>query len=161
MADHNHRNTQKQPTMAPDGVGIGEMWLNHAQIAHRKRSAPRQRRQWGTKMTPEPGAATPPHEASLQSLKSWVAVIIGIVIAYQIATLGHQGLWFDEIVTVMVSRPERSLTAIFQSCLRYDTNPPLHFVLIHFWQLVAPRGDWSMRVPGLFFYILTIAVAAL
>jgi hypothetical protein len=32
---------------------------------------------------------------------------------------------------------------------------------MHFWQLVAPRGDWAMRAPGLFFYVLTIAAAAL
>ena len=110
------------------------------------------------KLTREPGAATPPEEASLQSLKSWVAVIISIVIAYQIATLGRQGLWLDEIITVMLTLPERSLTEIH---LLSDENPPFYYILMHFWQLVAPRGDWSMRVPGLYLYILTIAAAAL
>src|SRR5262249_13381539 len=36
-----------------------------------------------------------------------------------------------------------------------------YYVLMHFWQLVAPCGDWSMRVPGLYVYISTIAAAAL
>lgn len=111
-----------------------------------------------TTLAREPGAAPRRDEASLQSLKIWVAVMIGFVIAYQIATLGRQGLWFDEILTVMLTLPERSLTEMY---LVRDQNPPLYYVLMHFWQLVAPRGDWSMRVPGLYVYILTIAAAAL
>jgi uncharacterized membrane protein len=112
-------------------------------------------------MTHEPGAAAPPRDTSLQSLKTWVAVIILIVIAYQIATLGRQGLWFDELFTVVATLPERSLTEIFQRYLLSEDTPPLHYVLMHFWQLVAPGGDWAMRVPGLYCYILTIAAAAL
>jgi mannosyltransferase len=106
-------------------------------------------------------AAGPPDEASLKTLKNWIAVIIAIVIAYQIATLGRQGLWYDEIFTVMVTRPDESLTEIFQKYLLPESTPPLYYILMHFWQLAAPRGDWSMRVPGLYFYILTIAAAAL
>ena len=106
-------------------------------------------------------AAGPPDEASLKTLKNWIAVIIAIVIAYQIATLGRQGLWLDEIFTIMVTRPEQSLTEIWQKYLQLEDSPPLHYILMHFWQLAAPRGDWSMRVPGLYFYILTIAAAAL
>jgi hypothetical protein len=62
-------------------------------------------------------AAGPPDEASLKTLKNWIAVIIAIVIAYQIATLGRQGLWLDEIFTIMVTRPEQSLTEIWQKVL--------------------------------------------
>jgi hypothetical protein len=109
----------------------------------------------------EPSTETPPCGASCESLRNWVAIIIGIVIAYQIATLGAQGLWYDEIFTVMVTQPKFSLVETFQKYLLRETNPPLHFVLIHFWQLIAPRGDWVMRVPGLFCYVLTIAAAAL
>ncbi len=61
----------------------------------------------------------------------------------------------------MVTLPERSLSEIFLNYLRSEPNPPLHFVLMHLWQLVAPRGDWSMRVPGLYLYCLTIVAAAL
>ena len=32
---------------------------------------------------------------------------------------------------------------------------------MYFWQLVAPRGDRAMRVLGLYFYIPTMAGAAL
>src|SRR5215472_5525388 len=103
----------------------------------------------------------PPDEGSLKTLKNWIAVIIAIVIAYQIATLGRQGLWLDEIYTIMVTRPEQSLREIWQNYLQLEDSPPLHYILMHFWQLAAPRGDWSMRMPGLYFYILTIAAAAL
>jgi uncharacterized membrane protein len=58
----------------------------------------------------------------------------------------------------MLTLPERSLTEMY---LLSDQNPPLYYIVMHFWQLIAPRGDWSMRVPGLYFYILTIAAAAL
>jgi hypothetical protein len=112
-------------------------------------------------MMREPTAAATREQPSFLFLKSWIAVIIGVIVAYQMATLARQGLWFDEIFTVMVTRPELSLKEMFQNNLLYETNPPLHFVLMHFWQLVAPRGDWSMRVPGLYVYILTIAAAAL
>jgi uncharacterized membrane protein len=106
-------------------------------------------------------AAPPLDETSLKPLKSWVAVIIGVVIAYQIATLGRQGLWYDELFTVIVTLPERSLTEIFQKDLLFEETPPLHYVLMYLWQLLAPRTDWAMRLPGLFFYILTITVATL
>jgi hypothetical protein len=109
----------------------------------------------------ERDAPITPSEASFQSLKQWVAVIIGMVIAYQIATLGRQGLWYDEIFTVMVTRPELSLSEMFQRYLVGEETPPLHYVLMHFWQMIAPSGDWAMRVPGLYCYILTIAAAAL
>jgi hypothetical protein len=105
--------------------------------------------------------AVSPRGKSFQSLKYSVAIIIGIVIAYQITTLGRQGLWYDEIYTVLVTRPERSLAEIFQRDLLIEETPPLRYLMMHFWQLLAPRGDWAMRFPGLFFYILTIAVATL
>jgi hypothetical protein len=107
------------------------------------------------------GAAKTLGEVSFQSLKNWIAIIIGIVIAYQIATLGREGLWYDEIFTVMVTRPELSLSEMFQRYLVWEETPPLHYVLMHFWQLIAPRGDWAMRVPGLYVYVLTIVAAAL
>lgn len=103
------------------------------------------------KMVREPAAAVAREQPSFLFLRCWLAVIVGVIIAYQIATLARQGLWLDEIITVMVTLPEHSLKEVFQDLL-YETNPPLHFVLIHFWQLVAPRGDWSMRVPGLYIY---------
>jgi hypothetical protein len=100
-------------------------------------------------------------QSSFLFLKSSIAVIIGVVLAYQIATLARQGLWSDEIYTVMVTRPEHSFTEMFQKYLLSEDTPPLHYILMHFWQLIAPSGDWSMRVPGLYFYVLTIAAAAL
>ena len=87
--------------------------------------------------------------------------IISLVVAYQITTLDRQGLGYDEIFTVLVTLPEGSLTDIFQRDLVFEETPPLHYLLMYFWQLIAPGGDWSMRVPGLCFYIATIAVAAL
>jgi len=112
-------------------------------------------------MAREHHAEAPPGGSSLQLLKNWIAVIIGIVTAYQIATLGRQGLWVDELFTVGATLPEHSLTEIFHNYLLNEQTPPLHYLLMHFWQLIAPRGDWSMRVPGLYFYLLTIAAAAL
>src|SRR5690242_11688751 len=112
-------------------------------------------------MAREHRAAMPSGDPSFQILRNWIAVIIGIVVAYQIATLGQQGLWYDELFTVVATLPEHSLTEIFHKYLLDEETPPLHYLLVHFWQLVAPRGDWSMRVPGLYFYFLTIAAAAL
>ena len=112
-------------------------------------------------MLREPGTPMRREQSSFLFLKSSIAVIIGVVIAYQIATLARQGLWYDEIYTVMASRPEHSFTEMFQKYLLSDNTPPLHYILMYFWQLIAPSGDWSMRVPGLYFYVLTIAAAAL
>ena len=112
-------------------------------------------------MAREHRAGASPGELSFQLLKNWIAIIISIVIAYQIATLGRQGLWFDELFTVVATFPEHSLTEIFDNYLLNEQTPPLHYLLMHFWQSIAPRGDWSMRVPGLYFYLLTIAAAAL
>jgi hypothetical protein len=47
-------------------------------------------------MEAECSILVPVGRVSVQSLKNRVAIIIGTVIAYQIATLGRQGLWYDE-----------------------------------------------------------------
>jgi hypothetical protein len=70
-------------------------------------------------------ASGPSDEASLKTLKDWIAVIIAILIAYQTATLGCQGLWLDEIFSIMVTRPEQSLIEIRQKYLQLEDSPPL------------------------------------
>jgi uncharacterized membrane protein (DUF441 family) len=57
-------------------------------------------------MEREYGTVVPSREASFRSLSNWVAIIIGIIVAYQAATLGRQGLWYDELFTVMATLPE-------------------------------------------------------
>jgi hypothetical protein len=37
----------------------------------------------------------------------------------------------------MVTRPEESLTEIFQKYLLLENSPPLYYILMHFWQLAA------------------------
>jgi hypothetical protein len=94
-------------------------------------------------------------------LAGWlVAALAAASVVYTGVTLAAQGFWLDDLYTIAASDPQRPLAAMLQRYLLPETNPPLHYILMRWWRVVAPDDEVWLRVPGLAAYALTIAAAA-
>jgi hypothetical protein len=59
--------------------------------------------------------------------------------------LGEKSLWFDEGYTAwVVSLPPGQLVG----AIRFDTAPPLYYLLLHNWARLAGTGEAALRMPS-------------
>lgn len=56
--------------------------------------------------------------------------------------------------------PQRPLSETFRGFLLPDVHPPLHYMIMWAWQIVAPSTDAAMRLPRLLAWILTVLAAS-
>lgn len=65
----------------------------------------------------------------------------------------NQSFWLDEAISaITASKPFPSQWAdIFG-----DFQPPLYYLLLHFYMLIPIRSEWFLRLPSVFFGLLTI-----
>jgi uncharacterized membrane protein len=80
-----------------------------------------------------------------------VLVIILVGAALRLYNLGAQSLWFDELVSVIVSRMNLADTLAISSAI----DPPLYYLLLHFWLRVSNNDAW-IRALSAFASIATI-----
>ena len=81
---------------------------------------------------------------------AWVPLAVGAVLlagaAVRFWGLGAKSLWFDETYSVFIARqPLAEIPRLLQT---YDTHPPLHYVLLHFWIALFGSGEVAVRVPS-------------
>lgn len=67
-----------------------------------------------------------------------------------------QSLWRDEAFTYILAK--RNIIDIIILTLQ-DFNPPLYYLLIHFWVKLFGHSEVSLRLPSLLFYLGTIYFA--
>ena len=67
--------------------------------------------------------------------------------------LGDQSLWYDEGVTWMLSRMQLSALISWTAA---DIQPPLYYLLIWATDILFDDSEWSLRLPSVFFSVLTI-----
>jgi mannosyltransferase len=74
-----------------------------------------------------------------------LAATLALAAVARLVGLGREGLWNDEVLTIVMSRGEFGdvLRAV-----RDDVHPPLHFLLSWLWQPVAGRSEWLWRLPS-------------
>ena len=65
-------------------------------------------------------------------------------------------LWYDEI-----SSTRRYLEDIYHlwEASTFETNMPMHFILMFFWNKLAPDTDFSLRVLPLFFGLASLVLS--
>ena len=73
--------------------------------------------------------------------------------------LGEPSLWDDEIVTIRYA--ERSPGAIVGISAFIDVNPPLYYVVLHFWEKLTGTGEIAWRGLSALLGILTVPLAFL
>src|SRR4051812_32916459 len=78
--------------------------------------------------------------------------VLAIALALRLIGVERRGIWFDEGVGVDIAR--RGIDALLVAT-REDVHPPLYYLLLHFWLLLG-SGDLWLRLPSIFFGIVTV-----
>ena len=101
----------------------------------------------------------------LGNVKRWaishrvILILLGIILIgslLRIYHLGTESIWFDEAASIDGSK--ESLVSVIQSSGRLHNQPPLYFVLLHFWMLLFGTGEIAVRSLSAIFGIISIFV---
>src|SRR5262245_57232640 len=87
----------------------------------------------------------------------WVALAIGTALCIRLVRLDAAPLWFDEVITA------RWLDLGCGNLLRAvtrDNHPPLYFLLLKQWTVVAGVTPLALRLPSVLFSTLAVACGA-
>jgi 4-amino-4-deoxy-L-arabinose transferase-like glycosyltransferase len=103
------------------------------------------------------------HRGKSRSLTTWLLIgLILVAFGMRIARLDGQSLWRDEGLTVV--RARQPLEMIFanrnlvQGVSSPDLHPPLYFLMLHGWCLLAGESEFALRFPSLMAIVLAIAM---
>lgn len=91
--------------------------------------------------------------ASLEGLTSGTLLCL-LAFGLRLYRLGSQSLWYDEAASLFAaSQPLASLSAP----LVLEPHPPLYFLLLHGWMVLAGSSEFSLRFLSVLFSVLAIA----
>jgi mannosyltransferase len=77
-------------------------------------------------------------EIGIDEVAPWLAIIITLVGGWlRFFLLGSKGMWLDETVSVWLAN--HSVVEMLQWIVKIDQNPPLYYLLLHYW--IALNGD--------------------
>src|SRR5258708_7274703 len=88
-----------------------------------------------------------------------IAAVLMLATALRVHGLVQQSAWADEITTLFITDPSRSLGRFWDLVLA-DTHPPLYYLLMRFWSAAFGQSDLAARVPSLIMGVSTVGVAA-
>jgi hypothetical protein len=107
------------------------------------------------------GERRPGRLRRLAALPNW-AIVSGTLVVLLAASayvrtraLGGQ-FWIDEAITTGISLHPLS---VIPGILRHDGNPPLYYLLLHFWMRAFGASETATHALSLLFGLLTIPVA--
>src|SRR5688572_28435014 len=67
--------------------------------------------------------------------------------------LVNQSFWLDEAASLVITR--QPLAQLIAS-MAGDFHPPVFYVLLHYWLKLGFTHEWFLRLPVVFFGVLTI-----
>lgn len=110
---------------------------------------------------PAPQSRRPAVRARLSSLPRWalfavVSIVLLAISLYMRSRALSGQLWIDEAITTGISA--HPLSAI-PGLLRHDGNPPLYYLLLHFWMRAFGTSESSTHALSLVFGLATIPVS--
>ena len=86
----------------------------------------------------------------------WLALILGAGFLFRwLAILNAGSFWFDEMFSVHFA--QYNLGKMWE-LLIYETNPPLHIFLLHFWIKFFGTSEWAVRILSLILGLSSVIV---
>jgi 4-amino-4-deoxy-L-arabinose transferase-like glycosyltransferase len=85
-------------------------------------------------------------------------ILLAILLAAlftRIYQLNTEDLWLDEAIAVSISN--NSLGGLLESSLP-DGNPPLYYLLLHYWMWLFGDSEFSVRLPSALFGLFSVAM---
>lgn len=82
-----------------------------------------------------------------------ILLIIFFSIILRLISL-NQSFWLDEAAQAVLSAKP-----IFQVNYGADFQPPLYYILMHFWMKLGIREEWLLRLPSVFFGVSTVLLS--
>jgi mannosyltransferase len=72
-------------------------------------------------------------------------------------TLDRQSLWFDEGLSVIFAA--KPLPQLIHTLVYEDLHPPLYYLILHLWIILAGNSEWAVRMPSALAAILLVPLA--
>jgi len=88
-----------------------------------------------------------------QDRRFYLFCILGLAFFLRVTHLGLHEMWIDESNSVIIA--ERSLPGVIEG-LSHDANPPLYYILLHFWMKGAGTGAVGVRLLSVLFGVLLV-----
>lgn len=92
---------------------------------------------------------------SEKSTKITLSLILLLSLILRIYKLDAEDLWVDEIFSINLAN--NNIYGIITGSLK-DTNPPLYYIILHYWSSLFGNGEFISRVPSVIFGIISIYV---
>ncbi len=93
-------------------------------------------------------------EGTKASILRWtLAAIVALAAFLRLYGIGTESLWLDEGVSIQIARLDAP--TIFEA-VRVDNNPPLYYLLLHYWIELFGDSEISVRAPSALLGILAV-----
>ena len=90
----------------------------------------------------------------------WLVILITLIGGFlRLLLLGTKGLWLDETFSVWMAG--HSIGDMLQWVVRIDQNPPLYYLLLHYWMAINGDTPYSVRLLSVLFGTGTIPIVYL
>ncbi len=87
---------------------------------------------------------------------AWLVAILLLAAALRFYHVAEMSLRADEATNLFTAVLEPA--AMIQPLITSDPHPPLYFLILHYWMLVAGRSELALRYPTVFMGILVVAL---
>lgn len=85
----------------------------------------------------------------------WLGIALAVGFLVRVNQLGAQSLWNDEGTSAALAR--LSLPAIVNAAAQ-DIHPPLYYILLHFWVMLAGTSEFALRFLSVIAGVVLIAL---
>ncbi|HEX8653584.1 MAG TPA: glycosyltransferase family 39 protein [Pyrinomonadaceae bacterium] len=84
-------------------------------------------------------------------------LILAFAVILRVINLGAESIWLDEASSVTLAR--LPLAGIIDLVSREDVHPPLYYLILHYWIMLAGDSEAGARLLSVLFAALSILVA--
>lgn len=82
--------------------------------------------------------------------------IVAVGAALRLYRLGAEDIWLDEAISINY-HASGTFQSMFKSLVKFDCNPPLYFIILHYW-LWLGRETFTIRLLSAIFGIISLPV---